>query len=393
MKTYFTSESVTEGHPDKICDQISDAILDNLLNQDPNSRVAVETLATDGLIILAGEVTSRGKINFQEVARETIKDIGYNDPRLGFDYKTCRIIEAIHEQSPDIAVGVDESVSHEQGAGDQGMMFGFASADTHDLMPMPIAIAHRLAQRLSEVRKKGILPYLRPDGKSQATVRYTAYKPEAVDAIVIAAQHDDDISLTALKEEIKREVVEPVLKEFGFAYTTDIKLNVNETGRFVIGGPQGDTGLTGRKIIVDTYGSMGRHGGGAFSGKDPSKVDRSGAYMARYIAKNIVASGLASRCEIQISYAIGVARPLSVHVDTFHTGQVSDELLEKAVWEIFDMRPRAIIDLFNLKRPIYKQVAAYGHFGRTDLDLPWEKTDKVEVLKRDALVEVPPIKV
>lgn len=382
MKIYFTSESVTEGHPDKICDQISDAILDNLLTQDPNSRVAVETLATDGFVIIAGEVTTRGKISFQEVARQMIKDIGYTDPKYGLDYKTCRIIEAVHEQSPDIAVGVDESLNHEQGAGDQGMMFGFACSDTQDLMPMPISIAHRLTQRLSEVRKKGILPYLRPDGKSQATVRYNSSKPEAVETIVIAAQHDDDTNPIVLKEEIKREVVEPVLARFGFEYTPSIKLNVNETGRFVIGGPKGDTGLTGRKIIVDTYGSMGRHGGGAFSGKDPSKVDRSGAYVARYIAKNIVAAGLSLKCEVQISYAIGVARPLSVHVDTFHTGLVRDEALEKAVWEIFDMRPRAIIDRFNLKRPIYKQVAAYGHFGRNDLDLPWEKTDRVSELKR-----------
>ena len=388
-KTYFTSESVTEGHPDKICDQISDAVLDDLIRQDPDSRVAVECLTTVGMVMVAGEVTTRGWTDVQRVAREVIKEIGYHDGKSGLDWETCAIIESIHGQSPDISQGVSVSERHEQGAGDQGMMFGYACKETEELMPLPITCAHKLTQRLSFVRKHGILPYLGPDGKSQVTIEYSAdNKPQRVVAIVIAAQHTENVSRDQLVKDIKSQVIEPVL--IGIrgksllceARLEDIKIHINETGRFVIGGPQADSGLTGRKIIVDTYGGMGRHGGGAFSGKDPSKVDRSGAYMARYIAKNIVASGLAERAELQISYAIGVARPVSVRVETDNTSLVSEDKIARAVEEIFDMRPAVIIDHLRLKRPIYKPIAAYGHFGRTDLDLTWEMTDKAEELKR-----------
>ena len=380
MKTYFTSESVTEGHPDKICDQVSDAILDDLLRQDPNSRVAVECLTTVGLIVVAGEVTTKGWCDVQKVVRNVIKRIGYCDAKSGLDWETCAVLEAIHGQSPDISQGVTASEAHEQGAGDQGIMIGYACKETEELMPLPITLAHKLTKRLAEVRHKGILPYLGPDGKSQVTVEYDDDgKPSRIQAIVIAAQHKEDIDRQTMREDIIREVIKPAAQGYDI---NNVKLHINETGRFVIGGPQADSGLTGRKIIVDTYGGMGRHGGGAFSGKDPSKVDRSGAYMARYIAKNVVAAGLSDKCEVQISYAIGVAHPVSVRVETFGTAKASEEKIAKAIQEIFDMRPAAIISQLDLKKPIFEQTACYGHFGRRDLNLSWERTDKTEELKR-----------
>src|SRR3989339_1513664 len=379
MKTYFTSESVTEGHPDKLCDQVSDAILDELIRQDPDSRVAVECLTPAGMVMVAGEVTTRGWCDVQKIARNVIKDIGYHDGKSGLDFETCAIIESIHEQSPDISQGVTASEKHEQGAGDQGMMFGYACKETPELMPLPIMLAHKLARRLTEVRRAGIIPYLGPDGKSQVTVSYNEKgNPEAVSAVVIAAQHSEKADLETVRADIRREVIAHVIE----SDLNQVKIHINETGRFVVGGPQADSGLTGRKIIVDTYGGMGRHGGGAFSGKDPSKVDRSAAYMARYIAKNIVAAKLAGSCEIQIAYAIGVAHPVSVRVDSFGTSIVAEEKIANAVYQLFDLRPAAIISHLDLKRPIYRAVASYGHFGRPDLDLPWERTDKAAELKQ-----------
>lgn len=391
-KHLFTSESVTEGHPDKICDQISDAILDELLNQDPMSRVACETATTTGLVLVMGEITTKGYVDIQKTVRDTIREIGYDRAKFGFDCDTCGVIVALDEQSGDIAMGVDKALearesemTEEQleaiGAGDQGMMFGYAVNETEELMPYPISLAHKLAKRLTDVRKDGTLPYLRPDGKTQVTVEYDENgKPFRLDAVVLSTQHDEKVTQEQIHEDIKTYVFDPILpKEM---VDDETKFFINPTGRFVIGGPHGDSGLTGRKIIVDTYGGYGRHGGGAFSGKDCTKVDRSAAYAARYVAKNIVAAGLADKCEIQLSYAIGVASPTSVMVDTFGTGKLSDEQLVEIIRENFDLRPAGIIKMLDLRRPIYKQTAAYGHFGRTDIDLPWEKTDKVELLKK-----------
>jgi S-adenosylmethionine synthetase len=377
----FTSESVTEGHPDKMADQISDAILDAILSQDPKARVACETLLKTGLIIVAGEVTTRGWVDFQRIARETVREIGYDHSDKGFDYQTCGVMAAIEPQSPDIAQGVmtDMGVVSEQGAGDQGMMFGFACDETPELMPMPIIFAHRLTKRLAEVRKDGVLPFLRPDGKSQVTVRYEAGKPVAIDTVVISTQHDEEVSQVALREAIIDVVIRPIIPEH--LLPSDIKYHINPTGRFVIGGPMGDSGLTGRKIIVDTYGGMGRHGGGAFSGKDPSKVDRSAAYMARYVAKNVVAAGLARRCEVQLAYAIGVAEPVSVFVETFGTHTIPEDEISARIRRVFSLKPAGIVESLNLLRPIYQKTAAYGHFGREDGDFPWERTDKAEALK------------
>ena len=389
-KTLFTSESVTEGHPDKMCDLISDAILDAIIEQDPTARVACETAATTGLIVVMGEITTKGYVDFQTVVRNTVNEIGYDRAKFGFDCQTCAVISSIHEQSPDIALGVDKSFEakhgdsskYDIGAGDQGMVFGYACNETPELMPLPISLAHKLAKRLSEVRKNGTIDYLRPDGKTQVTVEYDDGKPVRVDTIVVSSQHSPEIEIDKIREDIIEKVIKPsVPSEFLDGKT---KIFVNPTGRFVVGGPQGDTGLTGRKIIVDTYGGYGRHGGGAFSGKDPTKVDRSAAYAARYVAKNVVASGLASKCEVQIAYAIGVARPVSVMIDTQGTGRVSDEIIEKAVCEVFDLRPAAIIEMLDLRRPIYKQLAAYGHFGREELNVPWERKDKAAALKAAA---------
>ena len=390
-KRLFTSESVTEGHPDKICDQISDAILDALMEQDPMSRVACETSITTGLVLVMGEITSKAVIDYPHIVRETIREIGYDRGKKGFDCDTCGVLIAIDKQSADIAMGVDKALEAKEstmsdadieaiGAGDQGMMFGYACNETEELMPYPIALAHKLTRKLTEVRKNGTLPYLRADGKSQVTVQYDENnRPVRLDAVVLSTQHGPEVSQEQIHEDIKKYVFDPVLpKELIDAET---KFFINPTGRFVIGGPNGDSGLTGRKIIVDTYGGYARHGGGAFSGKDCTKVDRSAAYAARYVAKNIVAAGLADRCEIQLSYAIGVAQPTSVQVETFGTGKRSDEELTKIVRENFDLRPAGIIKMLDLRRPIYKQTAAYGHFGRTDVDLPWEKTDKAEALK------------
>lgn len=391
-KRLFTSESVTEGHPDKICDQISDAILDELMRQDPMSRVACETAITTGLVLVMGEITTKGYVDIQKVVRETIREIGYDRAKYGFDCDTCGVITALDEQSADIALGVDKALEAKEnkmtdeeidaiGAGDQGMMFGYATNETEEYMPYPISLAHKLARKLTEVRKNGTLKYLRPDGKSQVTVEYDENgKPARLDAVVLSTQHDPEVSQEQIHEDIKKYVFDTVLPQDMIDENT--KFFVNPTGRFVIGGPHGDSGLTGRKIIVDTYGGYARHGGGAFSGKDCTKVDRSAAYAARYVAKNIVAAGLADKCEIQLSYAIGVAYPTSVMVDTFGTGKLSDEKLVEIIRENFDLRPAGIIKMLDLRRPIYKQTAAYGHFGRNDIDVPWEKTDKVEMLKK-----------
>ncbi len=392
-RVFFTSESVTEGHPDKIADQISDAILDEILRNDPNARVACETLCTTGLVMVAGEITTECYVDIPKVVRDTVRRIGYTRAKYGFDCDTCSVITSIDEQSPDIAIGVNTALEVREGsskddidsigAGDQGMMFGYASNETPELMPMPIALAHKLAFKLAEVRKNRVLTYLRPDGKSQVTVEYDGNVPVRVDTVIISTQHDAKVSY----EELCKDIIEKVIKAVIPANLLDEKTRflVNPTGRFVVGGPQGDTGLTGRKIIVDTYGGMARHGGGAFSGKDPTKVDRSASYAARYVAKNIVAAGLADRCEIQLAYAIGVAKPVSIMVDTFNTGKVSNEVLIKLINKHFDLRPAGIIKTLDLRRPIYQQVAAYGHFGRTDIDLPWERTDKAEVLREEAL--------
>ena len=388
----FTSESVTEGHPDKMCDQISDAILDALMEQDPMSRVACETSTTTGLVLVMGEITTKAYVDIQKIVRETIKEIGYVRGKYGFDAETCGVLTAIDEQSSDIAMGVDKALeaknnqmSEEEiaaiGAGDQGMMFGYASDETPELMPYPIALAHKLSRKLAEVRKEGTLPYLRPDGKSQVTVEYNEEGiPVRLDAVVLSTQHDPDVTQEQIHEDIRKYVFDAVIP--ADMVDDDTKFFINPTGRFVIGGPHGDSGLTGRKIIVDTYGGMARHGGGAFSGKDCTKVDRSAAYAARYVAKNIVAAGLAKKCEIQLSYAIGVAHPTSVMVDTFGTGKLSEEKLVEIIRENFDLRPAGIIKMLDLRRPIYRQTAAYGHFGRNDLNLPWEQLDKVEVLKK-----------
>ena len=393
-KRLFTSESVTEGHPDKICDQISDAILDELMKQDPMSRVACETSITTGLVLVMGEITTKGYVDIQKIVRETIREIGYDRAKYGFDCDTCGVITALDEQSTDIAMGVDKALEAKEnkmsdeeldaiGAGDQGMMFGYATNETEEFMPYPIALAHKLALKLTEVRKNGTLDYLRPDGKTQVTVEYDEDgKPVRLDAVVLSTQHDAEVSQEQIHKDIKKYVFDPVLPKDMVDENT--KFFINPTGRFVIGGPNGDSGLTGRKIVVDTYGGYARHGGGAFSGKDCTKVDRSAAYAARYVAKNIVAAGLADKCEIQLSYAIGVAHPTSIMVDTFGTGKLSDEKFVEIIRENFDLRPAGIIKMLDLRRPIYKQTAAYGHFGRNDIDVPWEKTDKVDVLAKYA---------
>lgn len=377
-KYIFTSESVTEGHPDKICDRISDSILDSFLKNDPDARVAVEAMTTTGVVIVAGEVTSIHKMDVQDIVRNEINDIGYNKPEYGFDGNTCSVLVSLHEQSPDISLGVTSNESKEQGAGDQGLMFGFAINETPEFMPLPITLAHNLSLRLSEVRKKKELDWVRPDGKSQVSILYEDNKPKSIDTIVLSTQHSPEISQEQITEEITKFVINPVCSNW---ITSETKVFVNPTGRFVIGGPPGDTGLTGRKIIADTYGGMGRHGGGAFSGKDPTKVDRSACYMARYISKNIVAAELATKCEVQIAYAIGVAKPVSIMVDTFKTSKVDEEKIEAKVKDLFDTSPAGIIRTLDLKRPIYKKTSAYGHFGRRDVDFTWEKTDKAEDLK------------
>lgn len=388
-KWLFTSESVTEGHPDKMCDQISDGILDAILEQDPNGRVACETVTKTGFVLVAGEISTNCYIDIPKIVRKTIENIGYNNAEFGFDFKTCAVLTSIEEQSSDIAMGVDEADEFKKdhldsndmiGAGDQGMMFGYACNETPDYMPMPIYLAHKLSRKLAEVRKNGTIDYLRPDGKTQVTIEYIDNKPVRVDTIVISTQHNPDADRATIEKDLKEHVIKTIVPSYLLDENT--KYFINPTGRFVIGGPQGDSGLTGRKIIVDTYGGYSRHGGGAFSGKDPTKVDRSAAYAARYIAKNIVAAGLADKCEVELAYAIGVAKPVSVMVDTFGTNKIAEEKIEEAISENFDLRPAAIIEKLNLRRPIYQQTAAYGHFGRDDLDLPWEKLDKVEAMKK-----------
>ena len=388
-KVLFTSESVTEGHPDKICDQISDAVLDEILKVDPVARVACETLTTTGIVMVVGEITTSEYVDIQSIVRNVLKDIGYTRAKYGFDASTCSVVTSINEQSRDIALGVDSALEYKKGnedkynsvgAGDQGMMFGYACTETEEFMPLPITLAHNLSKRLSYVRKNDILPYLRPDGKSQVTVEYIDGIPNRIEAIVVSTQHSPSVKTEQIEKDIKEVVINEVIPSNLIDKNT--KIYVNPTGRFEIGGPMGDAGLTGRKIIVDTYGGFGRHGGGAFSGKDPTKVDRSGAYMARYIAKNIVASGICEKLEIGISYAIGVAKPLSIYVDTFGTGKISDDEIIEIVKKVFDLRPAAIIDILDLRRPIYRQIAAYGHFGRIDLDLTWERLDKIEEIKK-----------
>lgn len=378
----FTSESVTEGHPDKICDQISDAILDDLIRQDPKSRVACETLVTTGLVLIAGEITSQGFCDFQKVVRDTVKEIGYTRAKYGFDYETCCVISSIHEQSPDIAMGVDETEVHQQGAGDQGLMFGYATIETPQFMPLPITLAHQLVKKLSEVRRNKELPYLRPDGKSQVTVEYEGDVPKRVDAVVIAAQHDEKVDMKDLREEIKETVIKNVIPADMLDDNTNIF--INETGQFIQGGPFADSGLTGRKIIVDTYGGVGSHGGGCFSGKDPSKVDRSGSYMARYVAKNLVAAGIADKLEVQIAYAIGVPFPVSIMVDSFGTAKISEDKIKELIRAHFDLTPKGMIQSLDLLRPIFKKTAAFGHFGREEEEFTWERTDKAEQLRKDA---------
>lgn len=375
----FTSESVTEGHPDKVCDQIADALLDEYLKQDPESRVAAEALATTGMVVIVGEVTSKGQVNVEDIVRRTIKEIGYDNTNYGFDYNTCRILISLHEQSPDISMGVTPTTDKEQGAGDQGLMFGYATRETAELMPMPINLAHKLTMRLSEVRKKKELSWVRPDGKSQVTIEYDNGKPKRIQTIVLSTQHSPDVDYETIKKEVIARVIEPVCCEM---LDKDTKYYINPTGRFVIGGPAGDSGVTGRKLIADTYGGVGSHGGGALSGKDPSKVDRSASYMARYVAKNIVATELADKCEVQIAYAIGVAEPVSLMINTFGTGKIPEERIEDIVRKNFDLRPGAIIKDLNLKRPIYRKTSVYGHFGRNDPDFTWERTDKIALLKQ-----------
>ncbi len=389
MKRFFTSESVTEGHPDKVCDLVSDAILDHILAGDPNARVACEVTVTTGLVMVVGEISTTADFDVQEIVRSTIKEIGYDRAKFGFDCDTCAVITALDKQSPDIALGVDRSLevkdgemAEANGAGDQGMMFGYACTETPAYMPMPIYYAHKMARRLTEVRKDGTLSYLRPDGKTQVTVEYDGDKPVRIDTVVVSSQHDAEVSLDTIRRDLIEHVIRPTLPEALVDEHT--KFFINPTGRFVVGGPQGDSGHTGRKIIVDTYGGYSRHGGGAFSGKDPTKVDRSAAYAARYVAKNVVAAGLADRCELQIAYAIGVAKPVSVLVDTFGTAKIAEEKIAALVEKHFDLRPSAIIETLGLRRPIYKQTAAYGHMGREDIDLPWERTDKVELLRKEA---------
>ena len=380
----FTSESVSEGHPDKVADQISDAVLDAILEKDSQARVAVETLVKTGMVIIAGEVTTSAWVDLEDIVRQTVREIGYDSSDVGFDWASCAVLNAIGKQSPDIAMGVDETDDHEQGAGDQGLMFGYASNETDVLMPAPITYSHRLVKRQSEVRKNGTLPWLRPDAKSQITFRYEDNQPVGIDAVVLSTQHDPDISLEVLREAVMDEIIKPVLPAEWLDQCPSENIHINPTGRFVIGGPVGDCGLTGRKIIVDTYGGMARHGGGAFSGKDPSKVDRSAAYASRYVAKNIVAAGLANRCEIQVSYAIGVAEPTSISVETFGTGQIDEGRLVELIREHFDLRPRGLVAMLDLLKPGYKPTAAYGHFGREDSDFSWERADKADMLREAA---------